>query len=160
MQDIEFLLPRRHLVQHDDIVWRRVMHAGQPEGARHHRLQPGPGDGIPGCEQRHLVTRGDQLLGQPGYHPLGSAIQGRRNAFHQGGDLCNSHVRNLRAGLMHNEISSIWVPILSQLRQIGLQAPSWPRLTWPKPRLVSGSYGKRFYRLSGSHGFSAARRGA
>src|ERR1700743_2728914 len=57
------------------------------------------------------MAHGDQLLGQPGHNPLGSSVKRRWDAFHQGGDLCNSHMKNLRPGLMHNEISRLWVPI-------------------------------------------------
>ena len=66
----------------------------QPEGTGHHRLQGGFCHRITGGEQCHVMTQSDQFLGQPGHNPLGAAIQGGRHAFHQGGDLRDSHDGN------------------------------------------------------------------
>jgi len=62
-----------------------------------------------------------QLLGQPGHHALGPAIQSGRDAFHQGAICAISRCQTF-ATLIHNDVSVIWVPFFSsQLRYYALR---------------------------------------
>ena len=65
-----------------------------------------------------------QFLGQPGHHPLGAAIKGGRDAFHQGGDLRDFHdERPFGSALFTTAFKAVRFRFSSQLRQNGRQQP-------------------------------------
>jgi hypothetical protein len=92
MQNVEFLDSLAHLVEHEHVVGDGVLD-GRIEPQRGHGAagELGGGDGIAAGEQRHVVPELHQFFGQIGDDPLGAAIQARRHALHQGGDLRNTH---------------------------------------------------------------------
>jgi hypothetical protein len=47
--------------------------------------------GIAARKKRDLMAERDQLVNQPGDHPLGAAIEFRRDAFGQGSELSDTH---------------------------------------------------------------------
>src|SRR5690348_2855151 len=55
------------------------------------RMQSAAGSRISAREQGHLMSKLDEFVDQPGDYPLRAAIEFRRNAFGQWGDLCNAH---------------------------------------------------------------------
>src|ERR1019366_7393400 len=91
MQDVELRHPLGDPVEHDDVVGQRIVDAVEPECARHNGAQFRLGARIAAGEQGHLMALGHQLFRQPGYHPLGTAIEPRRHAFDQRRYLCNFH---------------------------------------------------------------------
>src|SRR5690242_8090552 len=64
------------------------------------RRQLGAGDRIPTGKERHFVAAPHKLFGQVRNDPLSSAIETRRNALNQGGDLGDLHVYEIPNALI------------------------------------------------------------
>jgi hypothetical protein len=95
VQHVEILGAAPHLLHHQH-VWRdHVVNRGiQTQGARPHFVQTSRGDRVATGEQRHLVSERNQLLCQVRHHPLGAAVELRRDGFVQRSDLRNAHRRD------------------------------------------------------------------
>ena len=70
---------------------RVVLGAAQPLGARNRRHELCAGDRVTAGEQRDLMTPIKQLFGQPVDHALGPAVELRRHALCERGDLRDTH---------------------------------------------------------------------
>ena len=89
---IEFARSLRDGLQHRDqgrdvIADSRIEpeRPGAPRDKRRRRRAVAAG------ERRHLVTQGDERVGQIGDDALGAAVEFRRDGFHQRRDLSNPH---------------------------------------------------------------------
>jgi hypothetical protein len=73
--------------------------SAQPQRLLAARHQSGAGGGIPAGEQRDLMPLLHELFGQVGDDAFGPAIQLRRHAFTQRGDLGDAHdgIRNYKS---------------------------------------------------------------
>jgi hypothetical protein len=92
MQHVEFGGTLSHLFQHGHMQRHRIAHRiVQAQRTRPHRLELGRGLRIAAGEQRDVVAKRHQLLGEPGNHSLGSAIQFRGNRLGQRCNLRNTH---------------------------------------------------------------------
>ena len=95
VQDIELLCLSTHALQHGHVQRVGVAHrAVETQRLRPHRLELCRRPGIPAREQRDVMAERDQLLGQPGDHPFGAAIQPGRNRLGQRRYLRNMHAKN------------------------------------------------------------------
>ena len=74
MDDVELVGAPPHLVQHDDMRGDMAADAGEAQPLRHAGNQFRRGLGVAAGKQRHIMTFGDKLLGQPGDDPFGSPV--------------------------------------------------------------------------------------
>jgi hypothetical protein len=88
----------------------------RPIAARH---QPGAGGGIPAGEQRDLMPLLHKLFGQVGDDAFGPAIQLRRHAFTQRGDLSDTH-----DAICHYKSDALKSELLAWSRAFGLNKGS------------------------------------
>ena len=65
--------------------------SAQTERAGPHRVKLSVRPGIAAREERDVVAELDQLVDQPGDHPLGAAVELRGDAFGQGSKLGDTH---------------------------------------------------------------------
>jgi hypothetical protein len=72
----------RNDVAHGRIKAKRASTAGGQLGAS---------DGVSACKESHVVTKPDKFFGQVENDPLSAAIEPRRNALNEGGDLRDFH---------------------------------------------------------------------
>jgi hypothetical protein len=96
MNDVE-IRPgaQRALLQHDE---RRIPVEDprvQAQGLRTDRVKTRRGVGVAAGEERHVVAHADKLFRDIGHDALRSAVELRRHALPQRGDLCDSHSRSL-----------------------------------------------------------------
>src|SRR4029453_8102468 len=85
MQDIEFVRPRPHITQHDEVgaeiafEWRLI--ESDRLGTTRHEL--GRGHRIAGRKKRHVVAERDERIGEIGNDTLCSAVETRRDRLEQ-----------------------------------------------------------------------------
>ena len=92
VKDVEFLCALSYLVNHHHEVRRGVAHRMiEAKRAVTTRNQLGAGDGVPARKERHIVAMPDKFFRQVGNDPFGAAVETRRNAFYQRGNLCDFH---------------------------------------------------------------------
>ena len=92
MKDVEFLRALSYLVNHHHEVRRGVAHRTiEAKRTVATRSQLGAGDGVPARKERHIVSKPDKFFRQVGNDPFGAAVETRRNAFYQRGNLCDFH---------------------------------------------------------------------
>ena len=92
MKNVEFLCALAHLINHQHEVRNDVAHGRiKAKRASTTGSQLGAGDGVPACKERHIVAKPDEFFGQIGNDPLSAAIETRRNALNERGDLCDFH---------------------------------------------------------------------
>jgi hypothetical protein len=82
MEEIEFLGPAGDFLQQENVMSEPVHRMGvEPQRAGGAGHQPSRGVGISAREQSDVVTLPDQLIGEPGDHPLGATIEVRGDAL-------------------------------------------------------------------------------
>ena len=92
MDHVESIGLARDELDEPDVVRQRIPAVRLvPERPSAAGDQPGRGFGVSAGEQGHVMALPDQFLGQVGNNPLRSAVELRRNAFEERGNLCNPH---------------------------------------------------------------------
>jgi len=92
VHDVEIVDTLRDRLKQSGACGRRIGGGpGEPERAGPDRMQLPARAGIPAGEQGHLMAQADELVDQPGDHPLCPAVKLGRNALGQRRDLGNPH---------------------------------------------------------------------
>ena len=143
MQDVEFERRSTNFLELLHVVRQRVVHLRQPERLRSASNQFRGGFRIAAGEERHLMSLPHQFLGQIGNDPFSSAIELRRNTFHQWRNLGDFHPGTpfgVRRSPGRNPRSAVEVPFrptfarappfVSRLQQ-SLSAKIWRGRTSP-----------------------------
>ena len=114
---------QHHHVQRVGVAHRAV----EPQRPRPRRFELRRRHRIAAGEQRHVVTERDQFLGQPGYHPLGAAIELGRDSLGQRRNLCDVHRTDL---VFYCEVPH---PATSDNVAAGKNFRSWRELNFSQP---------------------------
>ena len=91
VDDVEFVLPAHHLVEHGQQAREMVVDPAQAQAGLRTGDEIGGSDQIAAGEQGDVVAEIDQAFGQPPDDPLGSAIKLRRHQLGQGSDVGDTH---------------------------------------------------------------------
>src|SRR5215831_2962303 len=87
MQPVQVRMDHNKLLRAFIGCCRILLRSAQPQRTRDYRREQGTRARILACEQGHLVSLLDQLLGQPMHDPLRPAVEFGRNAFSERRDL-------------------------------------------------------------------------
>src|SRR5581483_3336319 len=92
VKDVELASALPHLVQHQHVIGNRIADTGvKPQCLGHAGCECRRSDRVTACEQRHVVAKRYQPLGQVGDDAFGSAIESWGYAFDEGRDLRDFH---------------------------------------------------------------------
>src|SRR6185437_8439037 len=82
VDEIKLIFFLEHLLELNHVAGNGIYGSGrEPESFGAAGNQPGSGQGLSACEQRHFVTQADQFFGQPGNYALCPTISFRRNTL-------------------------------------------------------------------------------
>jgi hypothetical protein len=99
VQDIELGGRAAHFVQHQHVVVARIAHGRvEPQGLRAARNESGGRFRVAACEERHIVAPRNELVGEIGDDPLGTAIETGWDAFDERRNLGDPHRLPLLSG--------------------------------------------------------------